>query len=79
MKETKQATAILLVGMPLHIFICYYFVHVLNYGVIGLAFAINVTYASFLIVITLYCMLTSNSKIREAWVPFSGESLEGWS
>ena len=79
MKETQQATAILLFGLPMHFGICYYFVHVLNFGVIGLAFAINITYTTFLVVITLYCLLTSNSKIREAWVPFSSESLEGWS
>ena len=78
MKETQQATTILLIGLPMHVGICYYFVHVLNYGVIGLAFAINITYAGFLLAITLYCVFTRNSKIREAWVTMNSDSLEGW-
>jgi Na+-driven multidrug efflux pump len=78
MEETRQATTILLVGLPLHILYCYYFVFVLNYGVVGLAFAINLTYGSFLVMITLYCSFTRNEKIREAWVVPDAETLEGW-
>jgi len=46
--------------------------------VLGLAFAIDITYCVFLIVLTLYCCFTSNTKVRESWVTPDGEALEQW-
>jgi Na+-driven multidrug efflux pump len=76
MEETNQGTIILIFGLPIHALICYYFVHVLNFGVVGLAFAIDITYCLFLLTMTLYCVFTSNTKVRDSWVTPDGEALE---
>lgn len=78
MEETTQATAIVMIGLPFHALISYYFVHSLDLGVLGLAVAIDITYACFLFVITTYCCFTKNEKIRGAWTAPDRESLEGW-
>lgn len=79
LEETKQATLILIIGIPLHLFVCQFFVFKLGFGVIGLSLAIDCTYTTFLTVLTLYCCFTSNQKIRSAWVAPDSEMLEGWS
>ena len=58
MEVTNVATTILAVGLPFHIGVAYFLVFKLNLGVFGLAFAINITYSTFLTAITLYSCFT---------------------
>ena len=58
MEVTNVATTILAVGLPFHIGVAYVLVFKLNLGVFGLAFAINITYSTFLTAITLYSCFT---------------------
>lgn len=50
----------------------------MGYGVLGLAIAIDITYSLLLLMLTSYCVFTSNEKIREAWVMPDMLALEGW-
>ena len=58
LEVTYVATIILAVGLPFHIGVAYFLVFTLKLGVLGLAFAINITYTSFLTAITLYSCFT---------------------
>ena len=78
MEMTKQASTVLIVALPFHIALCCYFVFAKNWGVLGLALAIDITYTLCFLVITGYCIKTKNETVRAAWVTPNEESLEGW-
>jgi Na+-driven multidrug efflux pump len=64
MEVTNVATAILAVGLPLHVLLANYMIFGLDLGVYGLAYAIDITYTFFFIAITLYSTYTRNPHIR---------------
>ena len=64
MEVTQVATAILAVGLPLHVLLANYMIFDLNLGVYGLAYAIDITYTSFFLAITLYSSFTRNPHVR---------------
>ena len=78
MEVTNVATTILAVGLPFHIGVAYFLVFKLNLGVFGLAFAINITYSTFLTAITLYSCFTKRRTVRDAWFMPSLESFHDW-
>ena len=64
MEVTQVATAILAVGLPFHILLANYMIFDLTLGVYGLAYAIDITYTSFFLAITLYSSFTRNPHVR---------------
>ena len=78
MEVTQVATIILAVGLPLHALLAYYMIVELNFGVYGLAYAINITYTSFFFAITLYSFFTRNPHVRKAWFAPTRESFKDW-
>ena len=78
MEVTQIATLILAVGLPFHILMANYFVFGLGLGVNGLAYAIDISYTAFFVMITLYSHFTTNEQIREAWFLPGRESFKEW-
>ena len=70
---TFVPTIVQLIGVPLHLAWARYFVRVKAYGMVGVCYAHNITYATLFVLITLYsCRIKA---IRKAWFLPTVESL----
>lgn len=78
MEISSVATTLLVASLPLHMFLCYFFVFILKIGVFGVCIAMTVTDLFLLGSISLYSSKTSLKKVRDAWVLPNRESFKEW-
>jgi Na+-driven multidrug efflux pump len=69
---TRGATIIVVLGLPVHVLLCYSFVFKLGMGVYGVCMAMFINYSSMLLALTTYS--SCQSEISEAWFWPSGDS-----
>lgn len=71
---------VMIVTMALHCVWCYFFLHVVGLGVVGVSIASLITDMSNLIVITIYMSYKKSSGIipEETWHFFNKDSLKNW-
>jgi Na+-driven multidrug efflux pump len=76
--ETTVATSLVIVCLPMHALLSYYFVHVIGMGWPGVNLSMFLSYAFLLVAITIFSSITKNEEVRKAWVLPNRESFKDW-
>ena len=67
---------VMIIGTFVHIILCYVFVHVLDYDVVGLAYAS--TLKDFVLMISVFIYGRCSSQINIALAPINKDAFKGW-
>ena len=77
MRITFMPMVAMFVATTLHIFLCYLFVHVLDWGIEGLAIATSTKDLSLILMVMIYGYCDPD--INKALAPLNKECFQGWS
>lgn len=78
MGDFRTCMYILMVGLPIHIFLCYFLMFTMGMGHQGSAVSISIVFCLQFVFVTLYLSFKKGAVPVESWHFFNADSFKGW-